>query len=375
MSATNALVSHILRFGSPSELVTDNGSQFVNQIFHHISTHVGFSHFTSIPYSKEENGLVERANKEINRHIRNIMFDNVIQASWSDHLDLTANLLNSMVKEPLGKSPHMLVFGREIDIFPTDTLTPSIPPTTVRDYLDDLIARQHRLLTAAQRSQIALDDHHKTLRRSRRINKAPPVYCSSTTVPSFSVRWTLIDGIWTRSPKATWSPIAPPTQEDHDLIITKFNIGDYVLRKHPPSYTRAGNPHKYGSYWRGPFLVTHRQINPLSGRYVYTLLNLVSKSEHDADISQLKPFYYDGTFINPLNIAVKDTEEFVVEDIVDHRISDDGSSSWRVRWAGYDSSDDTWEPWSNIKDVDKFHLYFFDKKLLRFLPAYVTSPP
>jgi hypothetical protein len=246
---------------------------------------------------------------------------------------------------------------------------------TVRAYLDDVLARQHRLLSAAQRSQIALDDHHTILRRSRRLNKASPIPCSSSTIPAFPVRWTLINGVWTRSPTATWSPLSSHLREDSEFPITKFNIGDYVLRKHPPSYTRAGNPHKYGSYWRGPFLITHRQINPLSGRYIYTLLNLVSKSEHNADISQLKPFYYDGTFVNPLNIAVKDTDEFVVEDIVDHQIFDDGSSSWRVRWAGYDPSEDTWEPWSNIKDVDKFHLYCFDKQLHQFLPAYVTSPP
>jgi hypothetical protein len=372
-SAASALVSHILRFGVPSELVTDNGSQFVNQVFQHIATHVGFSHFTSIPYSKEENGLVERANKEINRHIRNIMFDNIIQTSWSEHLDLTANLLNSTVKEPLGTSPHQLVFGRDFDILPQDLLISSVPHNTIRGYLDDLISRQQRILTAAQRSQMSLDEQHKNRRRSRRLSKTSSLLCSSTTSTSFAVRWTLIDDVWTRSPASTWSPTSRIISED-DISITQFKVGDYVLRKHPPSFTRAGNPHKYGSYWRGPFLVTHRNLNPLSGRYIYTLLNLVSKTEHDADISQLKPFYYDPSFVNPLNIAVKDSEEFIVGDIIDHQLSDDGSSLWRVHWEGYGSDEDTWEPWHNIKDVDKFHLYCFDKKLYQFLPSYVPHP-
>ena len=35
----------------------------------------GIEYHTTIPYSKEENGIVERANKEVNRHIRNILFD------------------------------------------------------------------------------------------------------------------------------------------------------------------------------------------------------------------------------------------------------------------------------------------------------------
>ena len=36
----------------------------------------------TIPYSKEENGIVERANKEINRHIRNILADKELVENW-----------------------------------------------------------------------------------------------------------------------------------------------------------------------------------------------------------------------------------------------------------------------------------------------------
>jgi len=46
----------------------------------------------------------------------------------------------------------------------------------------------------------------------------------------------------------------------------------------------------------------------------------------------------------PLNIAVKDTDEYVVDQIVGHNISDPTDIQWRVRWVGYESSEDTWEP-------------------------------
>ena len=32
-------------------------------------------HIQNVPYSKEENAIVERSNKEIMRHLRNIIFD------------------------------------------------------------------------------------------------------------------------------------------------------------------------------------------------------------------------------------------------------------------------------------------------------------
>jgi len=40
--------------------------------FHEIT---GVKLHMTIPYSKKENGIVERANKKVNRHMRNIMFD------------------------------------------------------------------------------------------------------------------------------------------------------------------------------------------------------------------------------------------------------------------------------------------------------------
>ena len=62
-------------FTAPLELVTDFGSQFVIDLLSHFHQETGIKHHTTIPYSKEENGIVERVDKEVNRHIRNIFFD------------------------------------------------------------------------------------------------------------------------------------------------------------------------------------------------------------------------------------------------------------------------------------------------------------
>jgi len=60
----------------------------------------------------------------------------------------------------------------------------------------------------------------------------------------------------------------------------------------------------------------------------------------------------------PLNIiAVKDADKYDVDQIVGHNISDPTDTQWRVGCAGYEASDDTWEPLVNIKDVEVFHEY------------------
>ena len=69
MAAADALWRHTCRFTAPLEQVTDFGSQFVNNLLTHFHQETGIKHHTTIPYSKEENGIVEWANKEVNRHI------------------------------------------------------------------------------------------------------------------------------------------------------------------------------------------------------------------------------------------------------------------------------------------------------------------
>ena len=56
------------------------------------------------------------------------------------------------------------------------------------------------------------------------------------------------------------------------------------------------------------------------------------------------------------------------QQIVRHNIFDPINTQWRVRWAGYEASDDTWDPLSNIKDIEVFHDYCANNKLQRFIP-------
>ena len=43
---------------------------------------------------------------------------------------------------------------------------------------------------------------------------------------------------------------------------------------------------------------------------IYTIRNLATQHEYIADVTHLKPFYHDRTYVVPLNIAVKDTDEY-----------------------------------------------------------------
>ena len=76
-SAAKCLLKHFSRFGAPHQLKSDNGPHFIADVIREFLALVGINHCLTLSYSKEENAVVERFNKEINRHLRALTFDNL----------------------------------------------------------------------------------------------------------------------------------------------------------------------------------------------------------------------------------------------------------------------------------------------------------
>jgi hypothetical protein len=65
-TATFFLFNQIIaRFGIPSEIVTDHGSHFHNEMMEELATKLAFKHGHSSPYYPQENGQVEAINKSL----------------------------------------------------------------------------------------------------------------------------------------------------------------------------------------------------------------------------------------------------------------------------------------------------------------------
>jgi len=409
-AATDALWRHFCRFGTPLEIVTAQGSQFMNQTLQGFATLTGVRHHGTIPYSKEENGIVERANKEINRHIRNILADKALVENWPQMLCMTEKLLNSSVKKPLGASPNTLLFGNSINQEPVeikdmDQQNNTVTPKSIREYVDKFMHRQSKLFVAAAKSQQETNEEHLKRRyanyktkprlRQRTIAKAndfSDIDHDCVTAPSpiahiwveprplqpailAAQKWIKdpANGEYIRMVEAGQQEIIDSVQEI-DLspyVDTTYQVGDYVLRRYPATKAGQGNPNKYGSWWRGPYLVTAAQQVPIVYGYRktwYTITNLVTTREYFADITHLKPFYYDPDFVTPLNIAVRDSEESVVSEIVEHDFSDPTNKLWLVKWLVDEPPGGTWENRETLKDVEAFHHYCAAHKLNAFLP-------
>jgi hypothetical protein len=310
------LLDYIGTFGAPLQIVSDRGSHFVNEVIRDLLALVGTRHCLNVAYSKEESTIVERQNREVNRHLRNMFFHSGVLNDYVKAIPLVKRILNSTPSTRTRVSPHQLLFGNAISldrgiILPHAMQNSSDKPLSA--HASKLLNLQQLLLKIAEESIRKADEEHYT---------------------SF-----------------------PATR-------TEFPIGSYVLLNYPENPPTRLHPRK-----RGPFEVVKFHHND------YTLRDLVSHKELTVNITRLSPFEHDPRFTNPRQVANIDQEVFDIEAILAHRgnLKRKGTLEFRVRWAGYDPTSDTWEPWKNLRDTEQLHSYLRLKGLAQMIPQKFKS--
>jgi transposase InsO family protein len=314
VSATNCLLKHFGRFGAPAQIRSDNGPHFTAEVFDSFLATVGVHHCRTLPYSSQENSLVERSNKEINRHVRAFTYDNNTLDSYADSLPFVQRILNANYSDRLKVSAAELLFGKMLDLdsglfVPREERIPSSPDETISSYMEKLLAMQDSILTIARDNSLLVDSLHMA-------SKSTTQY--------------------------------------------EFEIGSHVLVR----YQSGTPPTRLHTIWKGPLRVLRVQDS------TYTLLDLVTNKENRYHVSYMKPFIFDPLEINPADVARHDYLEFFVENIVAHRgdFRNRKALSFKVKWLGYDHTHDTWEPYSNLRDVKLLHEYLTSHKMQSLIP-------
>jgi transposase InsO family protein len=116
ISAADAILQHTGRYGVPSLLISDAGSQYVNENISQYLSLMGTDHHITLAYSKQENGIIERGNKEILRHTKAIIFERSILKKWTKSLPRVQRIINSSVHDSIGVSPAQIIFGDSLNL-------------------------------------------------------------------------------------------------------------------------------------------------------------------------------------------------------------------------------------------------------------------
>jgi hypothetical protein len=64
--------------------------------------------------SKQENAIVERANREVMRHLRNIIMDRRAMDEWSRYLSFVQRIMNKMVHSSAGVNHYEIILSNEM---------------------------------------------------------------------------------------------------------------------------------------------------------------------------------------------------------------------------------------------------------------------
>jgi hypothetical protein len=287
----------------------------VNELVAELLKLIGVEHEMTLAYSKEESAIVERANKEVMRHLKAILLDKNIVNDWSNSLPLVQRIMNASVHSALGVSPAQLLFGNAVTLDRGIFLPHAAKTRKDRDgqemlseWAEMMLKKQAELIEIARTSQKENGDYHIV--------------------------------------------------QTSGGEVTEFPINSYVLAKY-----RERPPTKFHTPWKGPMRVIRSKKN------TYVLQDLVTNKEYEYHVTQLKSFQYDKNETDPLDIARKEAQEFVVEQVLGHRGNPKKRTTleFLIKWAGYDDSANTWEPWANVKDNIVLNNYLYNNKLKRLL--------
>ena len=125
--------SWVSRYGVPSDLVSDQGRQFISSLWRHLMSTLGIEASTTTAYHPQANGMVER----FHRTLKERLMARQAGADWTDHLSPVLMGLRASLREDSLASPADLVFGSPLRLpgafFEQEPPTSSTPDEFVQD--------------------------------------------------------------------------------------------------------------------------------------------------------------------------------------------------------------------------------------------------
>jgi len=114
-TAAKTLMNHMCIYGIPVKIQSDNSTEFEAE-FRETVEILRIENYRIQAYSHQENGIVERANKEVIRHARNIAYELRKADTWDEDILKIQAIMNEKKSEATGLTPNQIVFAGQINL-------------------------------------------------------------------------------------------------------------------------------------------------------------------------------------------------------------------------------------------------------------------
>ena len=111
-NVVKALTKFFTLFGLPQSIQSDQGTNFMSNLFQQVMHHLGIKQFKSSAYHPESQGALERFHQTLKNMIRTYCLE--FQKDWDEGVHLLLFATREAVQESLGFSPFELVFGHSV---------------------------------------------------------------------------------------------------------------------------------------------------------------------------------------------------------------------------------------------------------------------
>ena len=307
MSYVKAILSHISIFGIMQKLKTDRGTQFTARVCKELAKMLKIEHQYILPYLPQANGIVERRNAEVIKHLKAIVLENRAKVEWSTFLPIVQVILNSTYDFSIDMAPSKLIFG-----------------DMIRSPMEALLDLDFSRLESGSINDFLI-----------KLKEARDCYISKS-------RQYMLD----RDKKIREFRLRDMGGEGS----IKFQEGQYVLLAHPHGKV----PFKLAPLLRGPFRIVKVVRDDM-----VIIQDMICKKEITVHVNRLRKCFLEESILmeEVLHYAAMDEEEFVVEQIVEH--VGEGPHDWKfkVRWYGYDESEDSWLGFDAVQDLQALDEY------------------
>lgn len=131
--ATAILNQIICNYSTPQTIITDQGTEYMNQIVKELCNLFSIKKVNIHAYHPQSNGVVERLNRKIIHCLRSLINPHSIQ--WDTFIPFVQCSLNNQINASTGETPHYIMFAQEKEL-PYDLLNSQPQPIyNLDDYM------------------------------------------------------------------------------------------------------------------------------------------------------------------------------------------------------------------------------------------------